>query len=227
MLFLLGIKRMASPVTARSGICWAGIGMVIATVATFADLPAAAQSRADHRRHRDRHRADLDLGQEGRDDRHAADGRAVQRHGRRFGGGDRRRSNCCEIHASPARAMPSHGDRSCSPCRRADRRDLDDGFGHRLGQARRAHGQALHVPAASSAFNCAWSRSAPWCWAAIVFMRSSVPIDHRVLPARARVRRADDAADRRRRHAGGDLAVQRADRSGGRVRRLRAAATRR
>ncbi len=34
-LFLLGLQRMASPVTARSGIHWAGIGMVIATVATF------------------------------------------------------------------------------------------------------------------------------------------------------------------------------------------------
>ena len=35
LLFILGIKRMASPVTARSGIQWAGAGMVVATVATF------------------------------------------------------------------------------------------------------------------------------------------------------------------------------------------------
>ncbi|MGY1409990.1 MULTISPECIES: NAD(P)(+) transhydrogenase (Re/Si-specific) subunit beta [unclassified Luteimonas] len=34
-LFLLGLQRMASPMTARSGIRWAGLGMVIATVATF------------------------------------------------------------------------------------------------------------------------------------------------------------------------------------------------
>jgi NAD(P) transhydrogenase subunit beta len=34
-LFLLGLQRMASPVTARSGIRWAGVGMVIATVATL------------------------------------------------------------------------------------------------------------------------------------------------------------------------------------------------
>jgi H+-translocating NAD(P) transhydrogenase subunit beta len=34
-LFLLGLQRMASPRTARSGIQWAGVGMVIATVATF------------------------------------------------------------------------------------------------------------------------------------------------------------------------------------------------
>ena len=35
ILFLLGLKRMASPKTARSGIQWAGIGMVLAVVATF------------------------------------------------------------------------------------------------------------------------------------------------------------------------------------------------
>ncbi len=34
-LFLLGLQRMASPKTARSGIRWAGAGMVIATAATF------------------------------------------------------------------------------------------------------------------------------------------------------------------------------------------------
>ncbi|QCU72695.1 NAD(P)(+) transhydrogenase (Re/Si-specific) subunit beta [Luteimonas yindakuii] len=34
-LFLLGLQRMASPLTARSGIRWAGAGMLVATVATF------------------------------------------------------------------------------------------------------------------------------------------------------------------------------------------------
>ena len=34
-LFLLGLQRMASPATARSGIHWAGWGMLIATGATF------------------------------------------------------------------------------------------------------------------------------------------------------------------------------------------------
>ncbi|MFM7066590.1 MAG: NAD(P)(+) transhydrogenase (Re/Si-specific) subunit beta, partial [Gammaproteobacteria bacterium] len=34
-LFIMGLKRMASPVTARSGIVWAGGGMVIATLITF------------------------------------------------------------------------------------------------------------------------------------------------------------------------------------------------
>ena len=36
VLFILGLKRMSSPVTARSGILWAGAGMLVATVVTFA-----------------------------------------------------------------------------------------------------------------------------------------------------------------------------------------------
>lgn len=36
VLFILGLKAMSSPVTARRGIVWAGIGMVIATLITFA-----------------------------------------------------------------------------------------------------------------------------------------------------------------------------------------------
>ena len=40
LLFILGIKRMASPVTARSGIQWAGAGMVVATVANTMPMPA-------------------------------------------------------------------------------------------------------------------------------------------------------------------------------------------
>jgi len=34
-LLILGIKRMASPVTARSGIQWAGVGVLVAVIATF------------------------------------------------------------------------------------------------------------------------------------------------------------------------------------------------
>src|SRR3984885_2187154 len=34
-LFIMGLKRMSSPVTARSGILWAGAGMLVATLATF------------------------------------------------------------------------------------------------------------------------------------------------------------------------------------------------
>jgi H+-translocating NAD(P) transhydrogenase subunit beta len=36
VLFIVGLKRMSSPVTARSGILWAGAGMAVATLITFA-----------------------------------------------------------------------------------------------------------------------------------------------------------------------------------------------
>ncbi|MGE5172893.1 MAG: NAD(P)(+) transhydrogenase (Re/Si-specific) subunit beta [Betaproteobacteria bacterium] len=35
LLFILGLKGMSSPVTARRGIVWAGVGMVLATLVTF------------------------------------------------------------------------------------------------------------------------------------------------------------------------------------------------
>jgi NAD(P) transhydrogenase subunit beta len=35
VLFILGLKRMSSPVTARGGIVWAGMGMLVATLITF------------------------------------------------------------------------------------------------------------------------------------------------------------------------------------------------
>jgi NAD(P) transhydrogenase subunit beta len=36
LLFIVGLKRMSSPVTARRGIVWAGAGMFVATIVTFA-----------------------------------------------------------------------------------------------------------------------------------------------------------------------------------------------
>jgi NAD(P) transhydrogenase subunit beta len=36
LLFIMGLKRMSSPVTAASGIKWAGVGMLVATLITFA-----------------------------------------------------------------------------------------------------------------------------------------------------------------------------------------------
>ena len=35
LLFIVGLQRMSSPVTARNGILWAGAGMVLATIVTF------------------------------------------------------------------------------------------------------------------------------------------------------------------------------------------------
>src|ERR1700746_3528944 len=34
-LFIFGLKRMSSPKTARGGIVWAGVGMLVATLITF------------------------------------------------------------------------------------------------------------------------------------------------------------------------------------------------
>jgi NAD(P) transhydrogenase subunit beta len=39
-LFILGLKRMSSPVTAVSGVRWAGVGMVLATVVTIGFMGA-------------------------------------------------------------------------------------------------------------------------------------------------------------------------------------------
>src|SRR5471032_1539031 len=35
VLFIMGLKRISSPITARSGILWAGAGMLVATLVTF------------------------------------------------------------------------------------------------------------------------------------------------------------------------------------------------
>ena len=100
-LFLLGLQRMGSPVTARSGIQWAGAGHADRDGGQLR-LPRPAQLPADPRRHRRGHRGRVVVRQEGRDHRHAADGRAVQRHGRWLGGGDRR-GGCC-VRRQGARA---------------------------------------------------------------------------------------------------------------------------
>jgi H+-translocating NAD(P) transhydrogenase subunit beta len=42
-LFIMGLKRMSSPVTAVSGVRWAGVGMLLATVATLAFVSGAPQ----------------------------------------------------------------------------------------------------------------------------------------------------------------------------------------
>src|SRR6202142_284009 len=42
-LFILGLKRMSSPVTAVSGVRWAGVGMLLATAVTLAFMGGVAQ----------------------------------------------------------------------------------------------------------------------------------------------------------------------------------------
>jgi H+-translocating NAD(P) transhydrogenase subunit beta len=41
-LFILGLKRMSSPVTAVSGVRWAGVGMLLATIVTLAFMGASS-----------------------------------------------------------------------------------------------------------------------------------------------------------------------------------------
>src|ERR1700688_65044 len=41
-LFILGLKRMSSPVTAVSGVRWAGLGMLLATAVTLAFTAGAS-----------------------------------------------------------------------------------------------------------------------------------------------------------------------------------------
>ena len=89
-LFITGLKRMSSPVTARGGIVWAGAGMVVATDRHLLHA-RPRQFRADAGRYRAGRRRGLVHGQARRHDRHAPDDRALQRHGRRRGGGHRRR----------------------------------------------------------------------------------------------------------------------------------------
>ncbi len=102
-LFILGLKRMSSPVTAVSGVRWAGLGMLLATLATLGASfrGVAAQPHPGDRRHRRRRHPRLGQRQARRHDRHAADDRALQRHGRRRGGGDCR-----------GRAVPRRRDRT-------------------------------------------------------------------------------------------------------------------
>src|ERR1039457_6426243 len=41
-LFILGLKRMSSPATAVSGVRWAGVGMLLATLVTLAFMGASS-----------------------------------------------------------------------------------------------------------------------------------------------------------------------------------------
>src|ERR1700683_3666781 len=41
-LFILGLKRMSSPVTAVSGVRWAGVGMLLSTIVTLAFMGASS-----------------------------------------------------------------------------------------------------------------------------------------------------------------------------------------
>ena len=86
-LFILGLHDLNSPPTARRGNRLAMVGMFIALVAVLVQTLGVGWQAiviGTVRRRRDRRLR----GAQGQDDRDAADGRAVQRRGRRRGGAD-------------------------------------------------------------------------------------------------------------------------------------------
>lgn len=48
MLFILGLKKMSSPVTARGGIVWAGIGMIAASLVAFLEPGVLPSMDSEH-----------------------------------------------------------------------------------------------------------------------------------------------------------------------------------
>ncbi|MGH9393856.1 MAG: NAD(P)(+) transhydrogenase (Re/Si-specific) subunit beta, partial [Terriglobales bacterium] len=48
LLFILGLKRMSSPLTARSGIVVAGWGVLVATLASFLEAFGVAPEAQPH-----------------------------------------------------------------------------------------------------------------------------------------------------------------------------------
>ena len=134
---------MASPVTARSGIRWAGLGMVIATVATFllpglhnlalivlALVIGTALAWVSGKKVAITDMPQMVALYNGMGGGSAAAIGAVEL--LRFSGDGRARLR--RMHAGAGGG------------RRADRRGLAVRLGDRLGQARRPHGQALHLP---------------------------------------------------------------------------------
>jgi NAD(P) transhydrogenase subunit beta len=167
LLFIFGLKGMSSPASARKGIVVAGYGMLIAIAATFL-VPGLKNLAPDGCRPRSRRRRRLDLRQEGQDDRHAADGRHLQRHGRRC------RGRRLPPSSSP-RAMPQHRHHGTGCPRCPDRRRLLHRFLRRLGQA--AGGleeQAIRLPA-QNAVNVVLALNAVGLGIAMVVMAPAQP----------------------------------------------------
>ena len=83
--FIVGLKLLSSPATARRGNQIAALGMAVAVVATLF-MPGLHNIWLILVGPRHRGRGRGLPGTLGQDDRHAADGRYIQRHGWRHGG---------------------------------------------------------------------------------------------------------------------------------------------
>ena len=216
--FILALRFLSNPAHARRGNQIGAVGMA------DRDRRDVDQHRHDELvgdRHRDadRRRLRSRRGAQGEDDRDAADGGAVQRRRRRRGDAHRARG------AAPDPPGAGHAEG------RHLARDLALGA-HRLDLVLRLDGRVREAPGADRRPSDHVRRPA-------VRQRRALPRRTRLrdrarrrragrvaaLGARrrgARVRRPVRAPDRRRRHAGRDLAAQRVHRPRRRARRLRA-----
>ena len=155
-------------------------------------------------------------------DRHAADDRAVQRHGRRRRGGDCRGGAVQRQRAQPG--APEHCRRRRLHRRRLLQRQPDcfrqaAGPDHQIGALRRPKiRQFRHIADHRRLRLHGRERRRSG-------LRTSRGVA--VLRVRADFGRRHDAAHRRRRHAGGDFAVQRAHRACGGLSRASCSTTRR
>ncbi len=181
-------------------------------------VPRAADRRqlpADRHRHPDRRRGGVVDRQARRDDRHAADDRALQRHGRRRGGGDR------GGRTVPRRNARAH-DREPGGAGRHHRRRFIQRQPHRVRQAPGPDQAQPPLPRPAGAECPDPRRRVARRRTDRARLQCHGERHHRVLRAGADPRHHDDAPHRRRRHAGRDLALQRPHRSRGRLRGLRA-----
>ncbi len=219
---------MSSPVTARSGIWWAGAGMLVATLVTFL-YPGMSNYPAHRRGDPGRQRTRVVERQARRDDGHAADDCAIQRYRRRRGRGHRRR-RALRLGVANRGAVEHPGPTILLwPSRRHHRRRLFQRQLIAFGKLQGVH-QQDHSASRAADLQPAAARGRVVTGAIIVLHSMGGPspdfdvTTHVTLlfVAGSGARCHHDAADRWRRHAGGHLALQRAHRPCGRLRRLRA-----
>jgi NAD(P) transhydrogenase subunit beta len=212
LLFILGLKRMSSPRTARGGIVWAGFGMLLAVLATFF-LP-------------DMHNLGLIVAAvligvgaawwTGRRVAMTAMPQMVALYNG-MGGGAAAAIGAVELigYVRHMLLLNPAGIPDTSPLR-------PESWAVNALQPIPAVATLSPIELALGVLG-ALIGAVSFSGSLIAFSKLQGWLDKRcIFRAGAALRPDDDAADRRCRHAGGDLAVQRVHRAGGRVRGLRA-----
>ena len=205
VLFIVGLKRMSSPVTARSGILWAGAGMLVATLVTFAYpgmsnyplIGAAIVLGAALAWWSGKRVAMTNMPQ-----------MIALYNG--MGGGAAAAIAAVELYRGGA---GGYGERDARGDRRPHRRGVLQRQRDRLRQAPGTHQAQPALPRPAGAQHPAAGRRPAARRAARRTFQRLAARGHRTLRLRPDPRRQHDAADRRRRHAGGDLTLQRAHRA--------------